>query len=152
MKLRTVNLVAIGVGVILFSSHYVKATMNALHSDYIPGISEFKEPFYYVYLLVMVGLITLFVISVFYRFKFKKGYILANRIALSALVVCAIVLALGQLPCMYQHVDPHALASTVKQSLFCPSYSNRSYIGLIITLVLAGSTFISSLGRTNSIP
>ena len=145
VKLLIINIIAIVLGVILLPSLYVKATMNALGDSYVLGINEFKEPFYYIYNIEIKILIVLFIISLLRRFIFKQGFILANKISLSFLIVSGFVLILGIFPCFQEHVAPHTLDSTIREALLCPNYSIRSEIILIITSLLSGLTFITSL-------
>ena len=150
MKLIITNIIAIVLGLILLPSLYIKVTMNALGNHYVLGINEFKEPFYYIYNIEIKILIILFIISLLCRFIFKQGFLLANKISLSFLIVSSIVFVLGMFPCFQEHVAPHTLESTIREALLCPNYSIRSSIILMITSILSGLTFITSLiGRVD---
>ncbi len=144
MNSRLENVIAILYGAALLPPLYVKATMNAIHDSYVDGISEFKWPFYILFIVLALILLMAFLVSVFVRVFKKKGIPLIHKMSLSAALSVLVVFLLGFAPCMKEHTDPHTIVSAVSQSLLCPSYSNRSYVGLLTVLGLAvGTLFVS---------
>ena len=147
MSQRLENVFAVLVGVFWFVPLYIGATMNALGDFYFFGIDKFLSRFYFFHVASTAILLLSFVGAIFWRLCFKRPLALARKVAIAIACACCIVTMLGQSPCFYPHVDPHSLETIVKQALFCPSYSNRSYIGLILTATFCGFIILVSWSR-----
>lgn len=152
MSKRRENIVAIITGLAFLPPLYIKATMNALRDNYQPGIIEFKAPFYYAYFALMLVMLFLFLASIYRRLRHKKAFSLAYKSSLAVISVCSLVWLLGFVPCFYEHAGSQTLQTVVSQSLLCPNYSNRSYMGLITTMLLCGVTFLVSRGKKSVNP
>jgi hypothetical protein len=147
MKNRIENVVSILTGIIFLPVLYINATTNALHNSYYPGIESFLLPFNNLYLLFLLLFLALLILSIFYRVKNKRGSAFCRKVAISIIVSCVIVLFLNYLPCLYYHKDPHTLESVVLQSTLCPSYSIRSYVGILEICIIAVATLLISVGK-----
>jgi hypothetical protein len=144
MKSRTEDAACILIGIILFASLYVSATMNALHDSYLIGVENFIAPSAVCNLLFIVFLLVLAFIGLYVRYKRKCSFSFGIKISKLALLVCGIVFLLNYLPCLYRPKDQNTLLSVISLSVFCPNYSGRSFFGLIITITFSVITFFSS--------
>jgi len=118
-----------------FSSLYVKATMNAIHDTYVVGLTDFKEPFYVIYLVILsFSIIGLYYSSV--KSNLFKKYL--SHYGLSLLIISVIVWLLNFFPCYhtYQTNEILDLFTVIKYSLLCPHYSNRSFPPIFLFLIL----------------
>lgn len=144
MNPRLENSLALLIGSLSFAPIYVHATMNALYDAYFVGISEFKQPFIHAFQALLLLLIGITVISIIRRILFNLRSSILYKIALSILVANFLTLVLGQAPCFFPHTDPHTLESIFKQSLFCPNFSNRSYMALLLMIGLCVTTMLTA--------
>lgn len=132
--------------VLLFSSLYVSSTMNALHNDYIERIDDFKTPFYIVKSILALFLIIISILCCFSSRIKDQNLSLFRAFGVAAIIVPILISVIGYAPCMYVDVYPHTeLKNVIKQSLFCPSYSIRSYVWLVLLLILG----LVTLGCSN---
>ena len=152
MKARTENFIYVVIGFVLFASQYVSATMNALHNSYFMGVEEFQTPFSLFNVIFLVFLLVLFFIGLFFRFKYKSSFAVGIKVSKLAFIACGLVFLLNFSPCFYSPPSQNSLLAVISQSFLCPHYSNRSYIGLIITVSFSLLVFISSRGGKNANP
>lgn len=140
IKTKGLNLVKVivlsALSVVVFSSLYIPATMNALSESYIAGISAFKVPFYISRNCLFLVLVVMLFSGLWVLKRFKNIQNIYSELGLLIIVMSLSVIGLAFFPCLYNHSHPHTFTSMLKQSLFCPSYSVRSYVWPVLYLIV----------------
>ena len=152
MRKRIENVISISTGIAFLPVLYINATTNALHDSYHLGVESFLRPFNYSYLFFLLSFLALLIYAIFYRVKNKVGSAFCRKAAVSVSASCILVFFLNYLPCLYYHKDPHTLGSVILQSTLCPSYSIRSYIGMLEICIISFATFLISISKIYSKP
>ncbi len=130
----------------LLASLYISSTMNAIGDNYFMGVKDFKRPFYSARHVIALLLLTCIIIcSSFSIIRVRVGSYV-RIIAIVAMVIPIVIVAMGFTPCMYSNSEPLLLEQVIKQSLLCPSYSNRSYVWPFIIFILGVLAYFSSNG------
>ena len=142
---------------LVFSSMYVAATMNAIDDSYQQGLDSFKMPFLIINLIVL-GSLSLLLVIVFFSNNFRaitQSYLISFGVA--TIATSSVVFVLGFAPCLKPHpttephITHHNLNAVVTRSILCPRYSNRSYPGIIIYASLGlAMVFLGRKGNKNA--
>lgn len=136
VKVNYENVIPIILAVAFVPVFYVKATTKAIDDSYNFGISVFKSHFYTAYFVLLVSFFASIFVGIYAKLKLNREVPIIYKSGFAIIASSIFVMALGQLPCFYPHVDPHTFETLLKQSLLCPSYSNRSYLGNIPTFLV----------------
>ncbi|WP_119968513.1 hypothetical protein [Shewanella japonica] len=141
-----VNILTTIYGVMLLPSFFIFATMNAIRDENFVGVNAFKMPFNFVYTMAFLALLVLTAYSFYHRFKKKTKFQLGINISITTFSICGIIILLAAMPCFVDSTIRETLTDVVKKSMFCTSYSNRTYIGVIQFSFIAGVLLLLSSG------
>jgi len=140
-------LTVIIVALFTFMGMYVGATMNAIGETYQEGLDKFKFPFQIINLVTLIGCSVWLILAIASRKARVIGYKHLGSFSVGILLASALVFCLGFAPCLSPHptTEPHHnhhnLKAVVERSLLCPRYSNRSYPGIFIYVLLGTAMF-----------
>lgn len=118
----------------LMFSLYLYSTTNRLHDK---NLNDLLSKTYVIgWVILTLSFLSLLISQRKSLFQFLKLYII--------LITCTTILVafFGFSPCMflhpsnYDHVHPHTLEYTLKQSLLCPNYSQPGKLMLVILITI----------------